>query len=334
MIQLINPSTDPFFNLALEEYLLMNESDSNDYFLLWQDRPVVVVGRNQNTLEEINPEAVKSQGVEVVRRLSGGGAVYHDAGNLNFTFIVNEENRAGLDFARFTGPVIKTLARMGIKAENSGRNDITIGGRKFSGNAQCRFKHRLLHHGTLMFDCRIEDMVKVLNVSPDKIVSKGVKSVRSRVTNISEHLKQPVSLQEFKDLLVQTVRDEGYLQGERQLSKSELLAIKTLRQDKYISWDWVYGNSPPFNIQRKKTFPWGTVDLRLDIKNGLVAGCTVYGDFFSNRDVNELGRFLAGTPYRRPDIDQKLAAIDLYSYFPAANSGEIEGLICDGLVSK
>ncbi|CFX18309.1 Lipoyltransferase/lipoate-protein ligase [Syntrophomonas zehnderi OL-4] len=334
MIHLINPSTDPYFNLALEEYLLMNEFDLNDYFLLWQDRPVVVVGRNQNTLEEINLEAIRSQGVEVVRRLSGGGAVYHDEGNLNFTFIVNDENRSAFDFARFTEPVIETLDKMGIKAENSGRNDITIAGKKFSGNAQCRFKHRLLHHGTLMFDCRIEDMVKVLNVSPDKIVSKGVKSVRSRVTNISEHIKQPVSLEQFKDLLVQTVRDGGYLQGDRQLSKSELLEINKLRQKKYISWDWVYGNSPPFNIQRKKTFPWGTVDLRLDIKNGLIEKCKIYGDFFSNRDVTELGRDLTGTPYRQPDIDHKLAVMDLNSYFPAANPGEIEGLIGDGLVIK
>lgn len=327
MINIINPSTDPCFNLALEEYLLMNERDNNDYFLLWQDRPVVVVGRNQNTLEEINLEVIKRKRVEVVRRLTGGGAVYHDEGNLNFTFIVNDETRAAFDFARFTEPIIKTLGQMGIKAENSGRNDITIEGRKFSGNAQCRWKHRLLHHGTLMFDCKIENMVEVLNVSQEKIISKGVKSVRSRVTNISEHLEKPMTMEQFKDMLIQTVKEDGFLEGDRQLTAAEMQAVEALRQEKYTNWYWVYGNSPAYNIQRKATFPWGTVDVRMHIDNGLIVGCMVYGDFFSNGDMNEFGSLLLGVPFCEEDIKNKLANIDYRGYFPAAEPGEIEKLI-------
>ncbi len=327
MINIINPSKDPYFNLALEEYLLMNEHDHEDYFMLWQDRPVVVVGRNQNTLEEINQEVINNKGIAVVRRLSGGGAVYHDEGNLNFTFIVNDESRANFDFARFTAPIIKTLGEMGVKAENSGRNDITIAGKKFSGNAQCHWKNRLLHHGTLMFNCNIEAMVEALNVKKEKMISKGVKSVRSRVTNISEHIHIPVSMEQFKEVLTQTIRADGFLQHERQLSEQEIRTVEVLRQEKYISWDWVYGNSPPFNVQRSATFPWGTVEVRMYIEDGVVVGCKVYGDFFSNGDINQFTSALHGVPYREEDIKSRLASININNYFPASNPGQIEKLV-------
>jgi lipoate-protein ligase A len=326
MINIINPSTDPFFNLALEEYFLTDEHHQEDIFMLWQDRPVVVVGRNQNTLQEINLEVVKGKGIAVVRRLTGGGAVYHDAGNLNFTFIVNDERRSGFDFARFTEPIIKTLAQMGIEAENSGRNDITIVGKKFSGNAQCRWKNRLLHHGTLMFDCQIEDMVEVLNVDQAKIISKGVKSVSSRVTNIREHLKQDVTMQQFKAVLLRTVKADGLLQNERQLSEDECLAVERLRQEKYMSWDWVYGHSPAFNVRRSRAFPWGTVEVGMYIENGLIKACRIYGDFFTNDDINELTSALQGLPYRTEEIMRQLKGMNLCSFFPAAQADEIEKL--------
>jgi lipoate-protein ligase A len=326
MINIINPSTDPFFNLALEENLLMNEHHQEDIFMLWQDRPVVVVGRNQNTLKEINLDVVKRKGIAVVRRLTGGGAVYHDAGNLNFTFIVNDERRTGFDFTRFTEPIITTLGQMGIKAENSGRNDITIAGKKFSGNAQYRWKNRLLHHGTLMFDCRIEDMVEVLNVDQKKIISKGVKSVSSRVTNIREQLSQDVSMQQFKAILLQTVKADGLLQNERQLSEAELVAIERLRQEKYMSWDWVYGHSPAFNVRRSRAFSWGTVEVGMYIEKGLIQACRIYGDFFTNDDINELTSALQGLPYRAEEIRRQLAGMNLSSYFPAAHADEIEKL--------
>lgn len=327
MINIINPSTDPYFNLALEEYLLTDEHHQEDYFLLWQDRPVVVVGRNQNTLKEINLDVVKHRRIEVVRRLTGGGAVYHDGGNLNFTFIVDDERHTGFDFARFTEPIIKTLRKMGIEAENSGRNDITIDGKKFSGNAQCRWKNRLLHHGTLMFDSKIEDMVEVLNVDPAKINSKGVKSVKSRVTNICEYLKQDVSMEQFKTILLQTVKAGGMLQSERKLSESEIHAVNLLCQQKYITFDWVYGNSPAFNIVHSAAFSWGKVEIGLLIENGFITECRIYGDFFSNADVNELSTVLQGLPFRREKIKRQLAAVNLSRFFPVAQAEEIEKLL-------
>lgn len=327
MINLINPSTDPYFNLALEEYLLRHKTE--EYFLLWRDRPVVVVGRNQNTIEEINQDVVKSKGIAVVRRLSGGGAVYHDPGNLNFTFIINEQSQMSFDFARFTEPVIKTLQKMGIEAENTGRNDISIAGKKFSGNAQCRWKNRLLHHGTLMFDCKIEELAEVLNVNPAKISSKGVKSVRSRVTNISEHLHTPFSMEQFQAILTETVRADGFLEQDMQLSESELQAVTRLREQKYSSWAWNYGNSPAFNVQHSATYPWGTVDIRMYIVQGLVMDCKLYGDFFSDGDLMEFAQHFIGLPYEEEAINKKLASVDLQSYFPAANPGEIKRLLYD-----
>jgi len=325
MINLINSSTDPYFNLALEEYLLCEKQE--EYFLLWQDRPVVVVGRNQNTLEEINLAAIRSKGVEVVRRLTGGGAVYHDLGNQNFTFIINEQSKLSFDFARFTQPVIKTLQKMGVNAENTGRNDISIAGKKFSGNAQCRWKNRLLHHGTLMFDCRIEDMAEVLNVKAEKISSKGVKSVRSRVSNIREHLQDEFSMEEFKALLTRTVREEGVLEQDRALSEAEIYRVESLRDQKYETWEWNYGSSPPFNVKHCETFPWGTLDIRLEVVHGLIKACTVYGDFFSDADMVEFTRHLQDVPYNAKAVYEKLAAIDLHHYFPAAQPGEIERLL-------
>jgi len=175
MLEIINRSNDPFFNLALEEYLLDNPEIKEDIFLLWQNRPVVVVGRNQNTIEEINQRFIQDKGIEVVRRISGGGAVYHDLGNINFTFIVNDAPSLTLDFTRFTAPVIRALQTIGVKAEDQGRNDISIDGRKFSGNAQCRQQGRLMHHGTILFDTNLEDMEQALTVDSTKISSKGVR---------------------------------------------------------------------------------------------------------------------------------------------------------------
>lgn len=327
MIFIENRSTDPCFNLAMEEYVLMNLTQLDDVFFLWQDEPTVVVGKNQNTIEEINRSYIKEQDVNVVRRLSGGGAVYHDLGNLNFTFIVNEEHKNSFDFQKFTRPVIEALDTIGIKAENNGRNDITIEGRKFSGNAQYRYHNRLLHHGTLLFDSRLEDMVEALNVSEDKISSKGIKSVRSRVTNISEHLQKAMDVSEFREILKNAIWKSAEQAIEYKLSESDLKVIENLRDNKYRSWEWVYGSSPAFNLQRSRRFDWGNLDIRLNVKNGYIADCAFYGDFFTNADISELGRKLSAAAMEEDSLRQKVREIDLRSYLPAIDEEEFITLL-------
>ncbi|PLX34289.1 MAG: hypothetical protein C0604_01860 [Clostridiales bacterium] len=209
MKYILNSSTDPYYNLALEEYCLKNVDMDEDYFLLWQNAPAIIVGKNQNTFEEINPRFVEENGIPVARRISGGGAVYHDFGNLNFTFIANIEDAATVDFKKYAEPIIEALKTLGIEAELSGRNDITIDGKKISGNAQRMYRKKLMQHGTLLFDVNIHDLVDSLNVKMDKITSKGIKSVRSRVTNIKEHLAEEIDIKAFWELIHLYLSEDG-----------------------------------------------------------------------------------------------------------------------------
>lgn len=328
MIEIINSSTDPYFNLALEEYTVMSMPDQSSYFILWQNQPTVVVGKNQNTIEEINKAFIAEKGIKVVRRMSGGGAVYHDGGNLNFTFVVNE-NRDFSNFSKFTRPVIKALQRIGIEAENNGRNDITIEGKKFSGNAQFRYHNRLLHHGTILFDSCIEDMVEALNVSEMKISSKGIKSVRSRVTNIKEHLSSPVTIQEFKKILTETVLAEEEEQMAYPLTDKDIQTVNDLRNNKYATWDWVYGTSPMFNIRRTGKFEWGNVDVRLEVRKGIISGCRIFGDYFAQREIAELENVIIGVSYRREDVKGLMKKINIKDYLPLAEEEEIIDLLCE-----
>lgn len=324
MLEIINRSNDPFFNLALEEYLLDNSEIKEDIFLLWQNRPVVVVGRNQNTIEEINQSFIQEKGIAVVRRISGGGAVYHDLGNLNFTFIVNDTPSLTLDFTRFTAPVIKALQTIGVKAEDQGRNDISIEGRKFSGNAQCRRQGRLMHHGTILFDTNLADMEQALTVDSAKISSKGVKSVRSRVTNIAEHISSPVTIDEFQGILSNTI---DLNRACRELTPSELSAVESLRDNKFSTWEWIYGSSPRFNVRKSQRFNWGSIDFRINVTKGMITDCKIYGDFFAIGDISVMEEQVIGVPYRDEDLRQALEQINLTSYFPAAYIKDIMGLI-------
>ncbi|MCY0881875.1 MAG: lipoate--protein ligase, partial [Firmicutes bacterium] len=205
MIQILNDQLDPRYNLALEEFLTREMDPHEDYLLLWQNRPMAVVGRYQNTAEEINQLYVKEHHIMVVRRLSGGGSIYQDLGNLNFSMIVSIEQNAFNDFRSFTLPIIQALDEFGVKAELSSRNDLTVDGRKFSGNAQYRTGTRLLHHGTLLFDSDLDVVGQALNVRQDKIASKGIKSVRSRVTNLKPYLPPGTTLQDFSNMIAKHI---------------------------------------------------------------------------------------------------------------------------------
>ncbi|NLC51676.1 MAG: lipoate--protein ligase [Firmicutes bacterium] len=314
MLYIPNDSLNPYYNLAFEEFVLKELDPEEDYVLLWRNAPAVIIGKFQNTIEEINQEFVKENGIKVVRRMSGGGAVYHDLGNLNYTFIVRRIPDNFLDFKQFTASVLKTLKMLGVAAEFNSRNDLTIEGKKFSGNAQYVTKNRLLHHGTLLFDSKLDNIQKALNVSRDKIESKGIKSVRSRVTNISEHLKQKLTIEDFKQLLLKNIFNGREIK-KYELSAEEKNKVSKLARGKYETWDWNYGQSPEYNLKKARWFASGRIEVRLNIKDGIINECKIYGDYFAKRDPTEIENLLKGYKYQEEVISTLLADVDLESYF-------------------
>ncbi len=308
VIPVLNPSNDPPYNLALEEYVLRRLDPRQDYLILWQNRPAVIVGRFQNTAEEVNQPYVDGHGVSVVRRLSGGGAVYHDLGNLNFTFIVQREPGGFNDFHRFTLPVLETLKSFGVPAERSSRNDLTIEGQKFSGNAQYVSGGRLLHHGTILFDSDLDAVASVLRVQPDKIESHGIKSVRSRVTNVRPYLPAAIGLEEFIARLTAEVGQQGGGLGPTyRLGEEDELGVEGLRRERYARWQWNYGDSPAFALKARRRFAQGSVEMRLDVHEGVIRDCRIYGDFLGSRDIGELEAALRGQRFALQGLRATLA---------------------------
>lgn len=314
MIKVVNNHNDPRINLAVEEYVLNYLDPSEEYAILWQNEPTVVIGRNQNTVAEVNGQFIKERGINVVRRLSGGGAVYHDFGNLNFTFIVDSDKDVVSNFEYFTKPVIEALASLGVKAEFSGRNDITIDGKKFSGNAQYWSKNRLLHHGTILFNSDLSVVQEALNVKADKLQSKGVKSVRSRVTNIYPYLKTPITIEEFKETLWKFLIPGG--EGKEYiLSDEEWAIVHEIKEKRYAKWEWNYGASPECEMEKEARFAGGKLELKLNVTDGLIRDMTIFGDFFGEKDVTELANMLNGKQYRESVIADFLAEIPFEEYF-------------------
>ena len=311
-----NLSNNPWYNLAFEEYCFKNLSRDDDYVILWINGPAIIVGKNQNTIEEINPEYVKEHDIKIVRRVTGGGAVYHDLGNLNFSIITDVVGTEKIDFGKINIPILKSLEKLGIHAELSGRNDLTLDGKKFSGIAQSVWKKRILNHGTILFDTDLSVLSNALNVKKDKIESKGVKSVKSRVTNIRPYLTQDVDILTFKDLLLKSIFALENLElDEYILSENDNAEINKLFEEKYSTWDWNYGESPNFNYKNYKRFPFGSIDIRLQVENGAISDVKIFGDFFGTEDVSILGEKLIGQRYNRDSIELIIQDIPLEKYF-------------------
>jgi lipoate-protein ligase A len=306
---------DAYMNLAIEEYALKNLDINESYLLFYINRPSIIIGKNQNTLEEINKDYVEENGIQVVRRLSGGGAVYHDLGNLNFSFITKDDGDSFSNFRKFTEPVIQALKKLGVNAELSGRNDIVVEGRKVSGNAQFFTKGRLFSHGTLMLDSEIDHVVSALKVRKDKIESKGIKSIRSRVANISEFLKEKLTMDKFRELLLKNIFDGVDEIPEYVLTEHDWEQIQQLSKERYQSWEWNYGMSPKFNIQRTHRFPVGSIDVRLEVDKGIIENCKIYGDFFGTNDVSDIEKRLVGQKYEKASLQEALKGVDIKSYF-------------------
>ncbi|MDM5317728.1 lipoate--protein ligase [Fictibacillus sp. b24] len=319
--------TDPRVNLAIEEFALKHLDINETYLLFYINEPSIIIGKNQNTVEEINADYVREEGIHVVRRLSGGGAVYHDLGNLNFSFITKDDGNSFHDFKKFTDPVVKALKKLGVNAELSGRNDILADGKKISGNAQFSTKGRMFSHGTLLFDSEIENVVSALNVRMDKIESKGIKSIRSRVTNIREHLNEDMTMEEFKQTLLSYLFEELDSVPKYELTEKDWEEIRKISRERYANWDWNYGKSPKFNVELSNRFAAGSVDIRLHIVKGIIQESKIFGDFFGVGDVSDIENKLNGVRYDREAIETVLADIDLNHYFGNVSRQEFLDLL-------
>jgi len=326
MYYLESAVTDPFYNLALEEYVFEGLPRSGEYFMLWQNHNSIIVGKHQNTVEEINLPYVREKRIRVARRLSGGGAVYHDLGNLNYTFIRDAADTR-LDLSAFCVPVIQALSCLGVEAVLSGRNDITIDAKKFSGNAQYLRANRVMHHGTLMFDSDLEVLSEALKVSPDKIESKGIRSVRSRVTNIREHLKRDMTMQEFKEVL------KGYMMEENQmrfytLTPEDQASIETIRRKRYATWEWNFGSSPPYSIRKERRVEGcGNIQIYMEVEHGVITAFATRGDYFGADDAGDVERALLGCRVSRPALSAALSGLDIGFYFKNLSVQELIEII-------
>ncbi|MFD3219812.1 lipoate--protein ligase [Staphylococcus saprophyticus] len=314
-----NDITDPTLNLAMEEYVLKNMPKDDSYFLFYVNRPSIIIGKNQNTIEEVNQPYIDEHGIDVVRRISGGGAVYHDTGNLNFSFVTDDDGNSFHNFKKFTEPIVEALQSLGVDADMSGRNDIQVGSAKISGNAMVKVKDRMFSHGTLMLNSELNEVQNALKVNPAKIKSKGIKSVRSRVANISEFLDEPLDIDRFKEIIIKTIFGEATQVEEYILTDDDWKKIEQLSNEKYRTWEWNYGRNPKYNFEREEKFEKGFVQIKLDVKKGRIEHAKIFGDFFGEGDITELENALEGTMHEFDSIEEALSNYDIYHYF-----GDIE----------
>lgn len=321
MLCIFDQTTDPAFNLAAEEYMLKHFTE--EVFMLWRNDNAIIVGKHQNTLSEINLDYVREKNISVIRRLSGGGAVFHDLGNLNFTFIMNGEGEKLIDFHKYTLPILEVMQKLEIPARFEGRNDLTIDGKKFSGNAEHIHKNRVLHHGTLLFSSMMGDLAQALNAKPEKFQDKGVKSVRSRVTNISEHLKKPMQVMEFAELIMRHIREMYPDAVSYSYTSEDISAIQALRDEKYSTWNWNFGYSPEYNFQQAWKSPGGTIEVSMHIDKGWISEIRFTGDFFNKLDVTEFEQILKNCRHEPDEVRTLLEHQPVHEYFIGATPDDL-----------
>jgi len=323
MIYIENNSVNPYFNMACDEYILKNFDFGEDILTLWRNDNAIIIGKNQNAFEEVNAEYVEANGIKVSRRVTGGGAVYHDLGNLNFSLFIDIKDSSKLDNLNFfVMPVVNALEQLGVKAEVKGRNDITIDGKKFSGLAQRIHNDKLLFHGTLMFDVDLTVLTKGLNVKPGKLESKGHKSVRSRVTNIKDYVTADVDVLGFKEILKQQLF-AGQEYKEYKLTEEDIANISKIEAEKFGTWEWNYGESPESNFANAERFAGGELDIRMMLEDGRIKTIRFYGDFLSTDDNDRLVSALEGEKYDIEAVNKVLSSFDLRPFFGKITQEEV-----------
>lgn len=293
---------NPYENLAVEEYLLFHCQKDQAILYLWQNQNTVVIGRNQNAWKECRTGELEDSGGHLARRLSGGGAVYHDLGNLNFTFLARKEN---YDLERQMEVILRAVQSLGIQAEKSGRNDILVSGRKFSGNAYYQHGDFCYHHGCVMVDVKKEDLGKYLTVSSEKLKGKGVESVRSRVANLKEFLPE-LTIDRLKKALYDSFQETYALPTEVwRVDELNTAAIRELT-GKYASWDWLYGKKLDFQYELSRRFSWGEVQIQLQVENGKIIDARVYSDSLKPELIEALPKYFRGIHCQRDAICTQL----------------------------
>jgi lipoate-protein ligase A len=323
MLIIDSPSNDAWFNIASEEYLLQ-KYPGEELFLLYVNAPSIIVGRFQNTLAEINLDYVTRHNIKVVRRLSGGGAVYHDFGNLNFSFHIPQGDHDFSDFSKFTQPVVDLLNKLNVPAQLEGRNDLLVEGKKFSGNAKLARNGKMIQHGTILLNSEMKVLGEALKVNPLKFKDKAIKSARARVTNLIEYLPEGTSVESFKKLLINQILEENGDSGEiYQLTEDEIEGIKKLAEEKYSTWDWNFGFSPDYNFNKAIKVSAGFIEVHLDVKKGFIQKVKIFGDFFASKPIEELEDKFTGIKHETSAIQQTLQSVDLTDYFGNVTADEI-----------
>ena len=302
---------DPFFNIASEEYLLKERKEN--FIYIWVNSPAVIIGQNQNAMQEVNLSLAIENGIKVVRRLTGGGAVYHDLGNICYTVIAPYDQTAD-NYKKFTAPLIAYLKTLGLNAEFAGRNDVLVGGKKISGNAQTIYNDRILHHGTLLFDTDLSVLGKVLNPAKIKMESKGIRSASARVVNVKELLNNGTTATVFYrglcDFFSRTCE-------EYEFSDKDIAAINELVKNKYSTYEWNIGSSPKGKNTFTERFNFGIITITFDTENGVISNAEIYGDFFALKNVKPLADKLNGKRLIKQDVAAALS--DMEEYIRYAN---------------
>ena len=322
MLLLTSPSTNAYFNIASEEFLL-SRFPTEDLFLLYVNAPSIIVGKFQNTLAEINLDYVKENEIKVVRRMSGGGAVYHDLGNLNFSFHTVLSDQDFGDFSYFTQPVLNMLKELGVPAELKGRNDLLVEGKKFSGNAKLARQGKMIQHGTILLNSEMEVLGEALKVNPLKFIDKATKSNRARVTNLIHYLPKDTGTDDLKKLLTTQILKINPEAEYYDLTAEDIKGIEKLQREKYETWDWNYGFSPNYNFKKALKIPAGFIEIHLDVIHGIIEKAKIFGDFFASKPIEELECLVIGKKHEEQDLALLFANLNLTEYFGKVTEDEI-----------